>query len=96
MQVPFTDEEPTKEREENNTGVSALESLEQILLKLENLEGITQVCASAFSFDGALATVNEHDLESTFLSLRGQIKDLEADAQMLIKAIIDHNAHLHY
>lgn len=92
----FDNEENNESQESTTESMSALSSLENILLKLEHLEGITQVCASAFSFDGALATVNEHDLENTFCTLRDQIKDIEKDAQAIIGAIADHKAHLHY
>lgn len=97
-QIPFDfeNENTNESQESTQKSMSALNSLENILLKLEHLEGITQVCASAFSFDGALATINEHDLENTFCSLRGQIKDIEKDAQAIIDAIVTHNVHLNY
>lgn len=98
IQIPFNfDNEERKEIRENAPeSISVLNDIEQILLKLEHLEGLTQVCANAFGTKGALESVNEHDLENTFLSLRGQIMDLEADAQIIIKAITENNARLNY
>lgn len=96
--IPFDfDNEENNERQESAPeSISALNSLEQILLKLEHIEGLTQVCANAFGIPGALENVNEHDLEGAFLSIREQIKDLEADTQITIKEIVEHKAHLYY
>ena len=68
-----------------------LTNLENIALKLEYLDGLTQVCANAFGSPGALGAVSEQDLQNTFLSLHEQIKALESEAHQLIDGIIDFN-----
>lgn len=95
FKVPFElDKEAEAPAQEKPTSV--LDSVENMLLKLEYLEGITQVCAVAFSTPHALEKVNEDDLENTFSSLRGQIKDLEEDTHKIIDAILKNNATLNY
>ena len=97
-QIPFDfeNENTNESQESTKKSISVLSSLENMRLKLEYLEGITQVCANAFSTPGALSAVNEHDLENSFLSLREQIKALENETGEIITAIVTHNAHLNY
>ena len=96
-QIPFTDEDlQAIAPDEQGKRVSVLDSAEDILLKLEYLEGLTRVCASAFGSSNALANVNERDLENVFYSIREQVVSLEERTHGIINAILSHNAKLNY
>ena len=94
MEIPFKDNEESASN--INESISMLESLEQMQLKLEHLEGVTQVCANAFNTSGALGNVSEKDLENSFLAIREQVKALEGDTQKAITAILEQKARLNY
>lgn len=97
IQIPFTDEDlQAIAPDEQGERVSVLDSAEGILLKLEYLEGLTQVCASAFSTPNALSNINEKDLENVFYSIREQVLALEERTHGIINAITSHNAKLNY
>ena len=68
-----------------------LTNLENLAMKLEYLEGITQVCANAFGSPGALGAVNEQDVQNAFLSLHEQVTALENEAHQIIEGIMDYN-----
>ena len=83
-------------KNENNTKetISALSSLEAIQFKLERLEGLTNVCACAFNNELSLSSVNEKDIESTFILLHDHVEGLLNDTNTLIRAVINKKASL--
>ena len=69
---------------ENTTGANVLQRLENLSLKVENLDGMSHVCGVAFGNPGALAAVNEKDLERTFFSISDQVGAIAKDLQEII------------
>ena len=81
---------------ENKKTIGVLEQLENLSLKVENLEGLTPVCSTAFGNPGALSAVNEKDLERAFCSIRDQAGELNKEIQEIIQAICENRATMHY
>lgn len=81
---------------ENKKTIGVLEELENISLKVENLEGVAHVCGTAFGHPGALGEVNEKDLERTFFSFRDQVEEIQKEIQEIIQAICENRATMHY
>lgn len=81
---------------ENKKTIGVLEELENISLKVENLEGVAHVCGTEFGHPGAFCEVNEKDLERTFFSFRDQVEEIQKEMQEIIQAICENRATMHY
>lgn len=66
--------------------------LEDILLKLEYLEGTTRVCASAFENGSAFSNTNPREVSNTFYLIHSQVNDIALRVGALNDAIMANNA----
>ena len=66
---------------EQNKTPNTLSSLENIQEKLEQLEGVTAICAAALDHDEA---IDESLLASTFLLIHDQVEEIRKRTQALI------------
>ena len=85
LQPKYLDEACENNNEtQAKAGNSELTNLEQIRLKLDNLMGMIQVCASAFDHSDSFAFMNERDVSGAFYTILDQISHIEEDMNYLI------------
>ena len=61
--------------------------LENIRLKLEEVIGVTKVCAVTFEHSDAFASVSEEETANAFFSIHSQLEDINKSLSIVITAM---------
>lgn len=81
--------------EEQKT-ISILEKLESLDIKIERLQGLARICASAFEKPDAFSSIGPKDLERTFNLFSEYAGELDADVLAMTQAICENRATMKY
>lgn len=80
----------------NNNTISVLENLEILNIRVERLQGLAKVCASAFEHPEVFSSIKVEDLENTFYSFADNAGELNAEIMEVIAAICENRAIMKY
>lgn len=64
------------------------ENLENVIIKLDSLQGITRVCTVAFQQKEAFAALNAEEVSNTFENINSQVIDVSNDLRSLLNEIL--------